>query len=111
MDYLNENSIKINQKSKSSEPPVLSDSLCSIENVLLPSIGSANEDLTFVSLPNRKRILEEIANNIAERKHTFLTVSAFKVYINLNSYISKMCIHPSVLIGINLDQLYQFKSI
>ena len=56
------------------------ESLCSIENVLLPSIGSANEDLTFVSLPNRKRILEEIANNIAERKHTFLTVSAFEFY-------------------------------
>ena len=78
----------------------MSDSLCSIENVLLPSIGSANQDLTFVFLPNRKRILEEIANNIAERKHTFLTVSAFKVYMNLNSYFSKKCVHLSISIRI-----------
>jgi hypothetical protein len=38
--------------------------------------------LSFVTLPNRRRILEEIANNIAERKHTFLSVSTGQGYLD-----------------------------
>ena len=89
--YKNQNSLIKTNSIKTTVPEILSDSLCSIENVLLPSIGTAIEDLSFVTLPNRRRILEEIANNIAERKHTFLSVSVKDILIK--SYLKIVVLH------------------
>ena len=93
--YKNQNSFIKTNSLKTTVPEILSDSLCSIENVLLPSIGTAIEDLSFVTLPNRRRILEEIANNIAERKHTFLSVSVKDIL--MKSYLKIDVLHRLIL--------------
>ena len=85
LDYLyshQNNLIKLNP-TKTSTPALQSDSLCRIENVLLPSLGNPSEDMTFVPLPNRRRILEEIASSIAERKHSFVTVSLINYLLHI----------------------------
>lgn len=74
LDFLHQDAVQSSQQK--SEIGKLNENLCSVEGVLLPFLGRNESELEFVSLPTRSNLLKEIAQGIADRKHTFISVSS-----------------------------------
>ena len=78
LQHLYDESHKSNPGKKKSQSHVSDNkTLVCVENVLLAKNEEVFEDDTFVNLNSRKKIMEQIANSIAERKHTFISVCNF----------------------------------
>ena len=64
-----------------------------IENVLLPKSDNVANNIVFVSLESRKKILTDMASGIASRKTIFLMVS----FLRAKNFISKYQVNAYLL--------------